>query len=133
LSAPHPFSREREFGLVVGGILAALGAWWLHRGKFGPVAHSALVAGAALALFGAVAPGLLVLPRRGWMALAEALSWVMTRVILFAVFFFVVTPIGLVRRLSGADPLGRRSAPRGSSWHAYPPRHLDPKHVEKAF
>src|SRR5205807_1551794 len=127
------FRRERSFGLVVGGTFIALGAWWIFRHKFAALAPGVLTIGIALVLLGAIAPVLLVHPYRWWMALAEKLSWVMTRVILAVVFFIVLMPIGIVRRLSGADPLRRRRPPAGSSWFPYPARHRDPRHYEKSF
>ncbi len=127
------FRRERSFGLSVGGVLIALGAWWIYRGKFAPVASGALAVGAVLVLLGAAAPALLFHPHRWWMALAEKMSWVMTRVILAIVYYIVLLPIGIVRRLSGADPLRRRHPPVGSSWVPYPARHRDPRHYDKSF
>ena len=40
-----------------------------------------------------------------WFGLSHVLSSVVSRVILSVVFFLVVTPIGLIRRLTGADAL----------------------------
>ena len=40
-----------------------------------------------------------------WFGLSHLLSRVMSRVILTVVFFLVVTPIGVIRRLWGADTL----------------------------
>lgn len=40
-----------------------------------------------------------------WMKLAEALSFVMTRLLLAVFFFLVLTPIGLFMRLIGKRPL----------------------------
>jgi hypothetical protein len=48
------------------------------------------------------------------------------------VFFAVMTPIGVVMRRGGWDPLGRRGG-RPSSWVAYPRRQHDPRHFEKMF
>jgi hypothetical protein len=42
------------------------------------------------------------------MALAEALGFVSTRVILGLVFFVVMTPLGWVMRRAGWDPLASR-------------------------
>jgi hypothetical protein len=42
------------------------------------------------------------------MALGTVLGWINTRIILGAVFFLVVTPIGAVRRLLGKDPMGKK-------------------------
>ena len=40
-----------------------------------------------------------------WFGLSHVLSSVVSRVILTVLFFLVVTPIGLIRRLTGADAL----------------------------
>ncbi len=40
-----------------------------------------------------------------WFGLSHLLSSVVSRVVLSVVFFLVVTPIGLIRRLTGADAL----------------------------
>ncbi|MEP6569290.1 MAG: SxtJ family membrane protein [Acidobacteriota bacterium] len=124
---------EREFGLVVGGVFVLLGAWWLYRGKFTNAAHVALPLGSLLVLLGLVWPRALVFPNRAWMLLAEGLSFVTTRIILGLVFFLVVTPIGVFKRLSGWDPLSRRG-PRGTSyWRPYSERQRNPRHYEKMF
>lgn len=124
---------EREFGLVVGGILLALGCWWLFRGKAGLLAPSFVAVGALLVLLGLLLPRALYWPNRGWMALAGVLGWVMTRVVLGLVYFLLVTPIGTVKRLLGWDPLGRRAASSGSYWREVPDRHRDTRHYERMF
>ncbi|HEV7682697.1 MAG TPA: SxtJ family membrane protein [Pyrinomonadaceae bacterium] len=123
----------REFGLVVGGVFVLLGAWWLYRGKFASAAHIILPLGSLLVLLGLIWPRALVLPNKAWMLLAEGLSFVSTRIILAAVFFLVVTPIGVVKRLSGWDPLSRRSAGGTSYWRPYSERQRDKRHYEKMF
>ena len=92
-----------------------------------------MVAGAALILFGVLAPRLLVIPRKGWMKLAEAMAYVSSRIILAIVFFLVLTPIGLVKRALGWDPLQRRAGSRDSFWQPYPERQKDRKHYEKMY
>jgi hypothetical protein len=124
---------EREFGFIVGGILILLSAWWMYRGKFHLVAPITLPLGSALVLLGLVLPRALVYPNKAWMALAEALSFVSTRVILAFVFFIIVTPIGFVKRLSGWDPLHRRAAASDSYWQPYSERQHDARHYEKMY
>lgn len=124
---------EREFGLIVGGVLVLLSAWWMYRGKFPSVAHITLPLGAVLVLLGLVLPRVLVWPNKAWMALAEVLSFVSTRIILAFVFFLVVTPIGFIKRLFGWDPLHRRAAASDSYWRPYSARQRDPRHYEKMF
>ena len=127
------FRAEREFGLVVGGVFVLLGGWWLYRGKFPSAAHVVLPLGSLLVLLGLIWPRVLVLPNRAWMLLAEGLSFVTTRIILGIVFFLVITPIGVVKRLSGWDPLNRRSGRSASYWKPYSERQRDPRHYEKMY
>ena len=124
---------EREFGLIVGGVLLLLSAWWLYRGKFQGVSPITLPFGAALVLLGLVFPKALVWPNKAWLALAEVLSFVTTRIILAFVFFAIVTPIGVVKRLFGWDPLHRRAGASDSYWRPYSDRQKDPRHYEKMF
>jgi hypothetical protein len=132
-SRKKSFRSEREFGLLVGGVFAALGCWWIYRGKFEFVAPVFLVLGALLVFLGASFPRALVLPCKAWMALAGVMSFVMTRVILAIVFFLIVTPIGVVKRMTGWDPLRRRADPEQSYWAPYPERQRDPRHYEKMY
>ena len=124
---------EREFGLVVGGVLAAFGGWWLFRDKFESIASVLLGIGIVLMLLGLAAPRALVLPSRAWMAFSEVLSVIMTRLILAIVFFLLVLPIGAVKRLTGWDPLGRRSKSGGSYWLPFAAQQRGPKHYENLF
>lgn len=125
------FRAEREFGLLVGAVFTLLGAWWFYRGKFAIAAPVFIYAGAALITLGALAPWILEVPRRLWMKLAEGLSYVSSRIILAIIFFLVLTPIGLIKRATGWDPLQRRSGPLETFWHPYPAR--NPKHYERMY
>ena len=72
--------------------------------------------GAALIVLGLTVPVLLKPVYRVWMALAVVLGFVMTRVILTVVYYLIMTPIGLIMRLLGKDPLHRRLDPGASSY-----------------
>lgn len=127
------FRAEREFGLIVGGILVLLSAWWLYRGKVPTLSHIALPFGAMLILFAVVFPRALRYPNKGWKAISEVLGFISSRVILGLVFFGVVTPVGLIKRLFGWDPLNRRAGSSNSYWKPYSDRQSDPRHYEKMF
>ncbi len=131
--ARYSFRAEREFGLIVGGVFTLLGMWWLYRGKFVSAAHIILPLGIVLCLLGIILPRALVFPNKAWMTLAEALSYVSTRIILAFVFFVVLTPIGLIKRALGWDPLHRRAGSGESYWRPYSERQLNPRHYEKMF
>ena len=125
--------REREFGLIVGGVLLLMSAWWVYRGKFPAFSKYSIAIGAVLVLLGLVLPQLLVWPNKAWMALAEVLAFISTRIILALVFFGIVTPIGFIKRLMGWDPLHRRAGSSDSYWQPYSKRQKDPRHYEKMY
>jgi hypothetical protein len=128
------WQNERRFGVSVGLALVALAAWFLWRGRSTAVVGILGSAGALLAVSGAVYPRALVHLNRAWMKLAEALSWVSLRVILGALFYAVLSPLGAWRRFRGSDPLNRRApSSRKSFWQPYSDRQADPRHYEKMF
>lgn len=124
---------EREFGVIVGGVLVLLSVWWQYRGKFPGVSDITLAIGCVLLLFAGLFPRALYWPNKAWMGLAEVLSFVSTRIILGFVFFVIITPIGLIKRMSGWDPLHRRAARCDTYWKPYSARQRDPRHYEKMF
>jgi hypothetical protein len=127
------FLEEKKFGLLVGGVLIALGTA-LELLKHRRAAFLLLAGiGALLVFLSFAAPGALVVPNRYWMKFAHLLGRVNTAVFLFVVFFFVLTPLGFVMRLFGRDELRRRRAPADSMWVPYPERNRDLTHFEKLF
>lgn len=96
----------RHFGLTVGAAFVLLGAIALWRG------HE-LSAGVFVGIGVSLVAAALLLPARlgpiyrFWMGLAAAISKVTTPVAMGIVYFVVVTPIGLLRRLAGKDSLVR--------------------------
>ena len=127
------FRAEREFGLIVGGVFTLLALWWMYRGKLVSVAQVLIVVGPTLVLLGLIIPRALVFPNKAWMTLAEGMSYISTRIILAFVFFGVLTPIGLIKRAMGWDPLHRRADRSESYWRDYSKRQLDVRHYEKMF
>jgi hypothetical protein len=96
----------RDFGLIVGGIFGAIGLWPLVWRQAEP-RYWALVLAVLLVVPALAAPRLLGPARRGWMALGYALAWVNTRIVLGAVFYGLITPMGIAMRLLGRDPMRR--------------------------
>ena len=125
--------QERQFGRTVGVVLALIGVWLNWDGPRSTVGMCLLVFGLLLVVLAVTYPRALVRLNRMWMGLAEVLAYVSTRVILGFVFFVVVTPIGVIKRLTGWDPLGRRRSNQQSYWVPYSERQHDRKHFEKMF
>jgi hypothetical protein len=105
----------RNFGLIVGGIFGAIGLWpALIRG--GDARTWCLVLAVLLIVPAVTAPTLLWPAHRAWMTLGAVLGWVNTRIILGIVFFVVITPMGLVIRLFGRDPMQRAFEPDATTY-----------------
>jgi hypothetical protein len=105
----------RHFGYLVGGIFGLIGLWplvWRHQNpRLWALALTVLLVVPAL-----VAPRTLAPVYRVWMRLGEVLAWINTRIILGVVFYLVVTPIGVVMRLMGHDPMRRKFEQTGESY-----------------
>ncbi len=127
------FRAEREFGLLVGLMAILIGSWRFYRGHWGAVATAFLGAGSALAIFGLLFPRALVLPNRWWMAMARWLSLITTPILLGIIFFLIIMPIGVIKRLFGWDPLRRRAPSTASYWSPYNERQKDTHHFEKMY
>ena len=112
----------RSFGRLVGGIFCAIALWPAAIRGAGP-RWWALVVGILFLVPGLLAPRVLAPVYRIWMTVGEALGWVNTRILLGVVFYGLITPMGLIRRLRTEDPMRRRHDPAAQSYRVpKPPR-----------
>ena len=97
-------AQGRRFGFTVGGAFLVFAgiAWWRGHPLTTPVLASL---GGVLVLAGLAVPTLLGPVERAWMALAHAISKVTTPIVMAVIYLLVLTPIGLVRRLAGGNPM----------------------------
>jgi hypothetical protein len=99
-------SKARKFGFTVGlafGVLGAVSAW---RGRTSVAAVLATVGG-SLFIAALIVPSLLQPVERAWMRMARAMSRVTTPILVTVMFVGVITPIGMVMRALGRNPLAR--------------------------
>ena len=108
-------AQARKSALLVGGVLLAVAAWNVYRGRT-TVAFIFGALGAALVVAGLLVPPAARAFHTAWMKLAVLLGHVNSRVLLTLVYYLVVTPYGVVTRLVGRDPLRRRGARAESYW-----------------
>lgn len=106
----------RKFALTVGAafLLIALVIWW-RRGE-GIALMVIGGVGGALTFAGLVIPGHLTQVQRAWMGLAMLLSRVTTPILMGVIYFLVITPIGVLQRRFGKDPLANGPDEKGSYW-----------------
>jgi hypothetical protein len=104
----NPTRKElRQFGFLCVVFFGGLAAWGFH--KHGPsLGVEAMAAAAAVGgVLGALAPQLLKPVFVGWMVAAFPIGWTVSHLLLGFIFFFVLTPIGLLLRILGHDPMSR--------------------------
>lgn len=121
----------RNFGLTVGAAFVVI------FGLFLPWVFSfqtpvwPFVLGGALIVPGLVAPRALGPVYRVWMWVALKIGAFNSRIILGIVFFLVITPVGVFRRLLGADALGLRAGNADS--YRKPSRKRSIESMERPF
>jgi hypothetical protein len=122
---------SRRFGLLVAAIALGVGCWpVVARGQTPRAA--ALAVAALLLVLALAAPRSLRVPRRWSVALGEAMGRLNAWLILSLVFYLLVTPIGILRRLRGADPMGRRHD-RAAGSYRVPRAPRPPDHLTRQF
>lgn len=101
----------RAFGLIlavfIAGVFGTLLPWlgWL------PAGLAPWLIAAGLALFALAAPRRLAPVHAAWLRLGHMLGWVNTRVLLGLVFYGLILPIGLLRRLARPAAVPKRGDP----------------------
>ena len=124
-------SRDNQsFGRAVGGACILASAYAIWRGRT-TLAWVLGTVGVTLLTLSWLAPRVLTVPARVWWRFAEILGWVNMRILLTLFFFVVMTPMGLLFRLFGRDPLRRRDT--GSTWLPYQSGRRGPRHYERMF
>jgi hypothetical protein len=122
----------REFGLVTGGIVAALFGvffpWVLERAY--PLWPWAILA--VLGTWALIAPSSLQPVYRGWMRLGLLLSKVTTPIVMGAIFFVIIVPVGLIMRIGKRDPMRRAFEP-GATSYRIPSEHPPKNNLERPF
>jgi len=96
----------RKFGLSVGIVLGLLGVlfWWRGKDFYSYFLFVSLI----LISLGLIAPAALKPFQKTWMRVAVIMGWFMTRLILSVLFYAVITPIGLIAKVSGKEFLDKK-------------------------
>jgi hypothetical protein len=114
-SASVSNKQARNTALIVSGVLLLIAAWNYYRGRMTVVAILGSV-GLVLLVMGLFLPAVARRFHVAWMKLAGILGYVNSRILLFLLYYLLITPYGIVSKLVGRDPLNRRGAARTTYW-----------------
>jgi len=107
---------DRSFGIVMAAFFALLAIFpALHGGPWSIRWWAAALAASLLA-FALVCPGYLRPLNRLWQKLGLLLSKIVSPIILALIFLAVVTPVGLLMRAFGRDPLRLQRSAAPTYW-----------------
>lgn len=125
-------SSDRSFGLVFGAVFTLIGVAPTLSGA--PLRLWAVGVAVLFFLLAFVKPAVLSPLNRLWLKLGHVLQSIVSPIVLGALFFLTVAPIGLVLRLTGRDLLGLRWD-RGAStyWVVRNPPGPSPESMRNQF
>ncbi|MFA6449013.1 MAG: SxtJ family membrane protein [bacterium] len=133
MDAAEELKLARRFGAVAVFMFMALAAFARFRGH----PHSPYIFGSLSAFFIFVrflVPSFMLPVFKAWMLVANGISWANTHILLTLAFFIVFTPLGLLMRLLGKDPMQRKFKNSAASyWQLRSDEPDDPKRYEQRF
>ena len=124
-------SGNRSFGFVFAAAFLLIALWPLLSAA--GVRWWAAIASAAFLVAAVVAPSVLAIPNRLWQRLGELLNRIVSPVVLGILFYALFTPVGVIRRLFGADPLRLRRSQAESYWIKRDPPGPAPESMSRQF
>lgn len=131
-SGPVQMGSERSFGIVFAVVFALIGVWPLKAG--GDLRLWALGLAALFLVVAFVAPKLLKPLNLVWFKVGLLLHKIMTPLIMGLLFFLTVTPVGLLMRATGKDPMRLKRDPAVASyWISRDPPGPKPASMKNQF
>jgi hypothetical protein len=102
-----PAEQLRSFGMLLAIFVALFGAlvWW-RTGRL-ETGTTIWIAGALLTAIYWLVPAIRRPIFVGWMYAAFPIGWTVSHLLMAAIYYGVITPIGWIMRVTGRDPLFR--------------------------
>lgn len=113
-SGPVQMGSERSFGLVFAAVFAIVALWPLKDG--GQIRLWAAGLAAVFVVAALVRPAVLRPVNLVWFKFGLLLHKVVTPLVMGLLFFATVTPVGLLMRATGKDPMRLRRDPAAASY-----------------
>lgn len=112
----------RQFSVLWTLLFCGLGIWTYLSGKHGAITIVLISAGIVVGSAGLAKPALVRPIFVTWTAVTFPIGWVISRLILALIYYLVVTPIAVVFKVLGRDPLRRRYDPSAETYWRPKPR-----------
>jgi hypothetical protein len=132
----NPSPREvRQFAVYwLSGFCLLMAAVALVRYGSWPVAAALGLGAVASIALGLLRPAWMRIVFLIWIGAAFPIGWLISHTLMAVIYFLVITPIGLLMRLLGRDPLARRFDRSATSyWISRPPQATDPSRYFRQF
>jgi cobalamin synthase len=131
-TAESSLKELRDFGLIVGGLFAAIFGLLLPILKHRSVPIWPWVVCFALVVAALAWPAALRWPHYLWTRLGLVLGRINQWIILTVVFYMIVVPTGLIMRLCGRDPMSHRFE-RDRDSYSVPSRGKSPGSMDRPY
>lgn len=105
---------EKSFGLLFGFVFLLISIWPIF--STGNIRVWALVLSLIFFLISLIKPCLLRILNNLWIKLGISLGSVIAPIIMFLIFFFILTPISIFLRILGKDLLNIKYSNNNSYW-----------------
>ena len=102
----------RDFGLLVGGLIAVLFGLAVPLLRRGSIPWWPWAIGAVLIVLALTAPKLLNPIYHGWMWFGLTLNKIETPIVLGIVFYLIIWPMGAIKKIFGEDAMRRKLNPK---------------------
>jgi hypothetical protein len=126
-------SQELTTGALLALFFGLIGAIVLWRTDATFVVYVLWSVGVALGLLYYAVPSLRRPLYLGWMYAVYPIGWTVSHVLLGVLYYLVVTPVGLVLRALGRDPMHRRFDPAAETYWLERPARRDAKSYFRQF
>lgn len=125
-------SSDRSFGLVFAVVFLLVGLYPILAG--GPVRTWSLAVAGGFLIVALLAPRVLAPLNRLWTRFGIFLHRIVSPIVLAAILYLVITPVAVVMRLLGKDPLRTRFDPDARSyWIEREPPGPPPSSMSRQF
>ncbi|MBI3837593.1 MAG: hypothetical protein HY288_06635 [Planctomycetia bacterium] len=130
-----PTTREiRKFAVLwLPAFCLLIGAWFGYRLAAWPTAVGLVGCGVMSVVVGILRPRWMRIVFIAWMWAAFPIGWTVSHLLMGSIFYLVITPIGMIMRLTGRDPLSRKFDRSVETYWVPRPEEVEPSRYFRQF